>query len=946
LDDPLHERVRLALAPEFELDGRVAAGGMGIVYRARDVALDRVVAVKVLRPELATATARERFLREARLLARLQHPNIVPVHRADERDGLPFYVMDFFEGHTLADRLQSGPLPPDELTRVSRGLLEALAAAHAAGIVHRDVKPQNIFLRQGRAVLGDFGIAREAVGSDSELTEDGLLLGTREYMSPEQLRGEPATERSDQYSAAAVLYNAASGKEWKALEDPARANWRGVPGWMVRPLRGALAADPARRWPSVAGLRRALERGQRRGRRAVALAILLATAVWFGRDAYDALVPPTPTRDHRDLAILPFTVVGGPADSLGLLVPQWIDINLNLFPSLTKVSFGRGAAWRDSNPQAEPEAALRALDVDRVVTGHLTLSAGRLTLHLALTDSAGTQVLPPMQTAAPTDPLETLGEVAAFRVGTSVGRTPGTDLPNLSSTNARAVGAFMEGEERFDEDSWHAAAAAYGRAVAADPSWALARWRQVVARLWSRQGSWEAVTALALCCAAQLPRMEAGLAHAMGDTDYRTRFTIFDTLQAQYGGDSEFLLLFGSDLFHRGPLVGRGLPISLEIFDEAIRIKQGLTPAPAYDHMVWGNVRLGRRNEARRWLAARKRLQTTDPDEANIPDFLQLGYDFRWVPWRARMKLWLLERFGSDADRRLLTRYFRFSSTFDIPNGLDAMGRMASSRLLNNADRASGHVGQGLARLTWGQPALGIAQMDSAAQLLGTKEAELQRHQWRLMLPVLGAGRATEQEARMARAWLTQAAASGSMAPRARFTLAVDAWAQGDDARAAGLVTGLQALSLHDSTAAPLAMLAMALQVGDTAPRAALAATEWLVGHDSPAPGNDIFMRSLVHLRRAAWFEEAGDKAAALGAMLWYENSDMYRFPVREAQKAEVDAVASVAARVTRARLLLETGEQALPCALLARARQLWRNADSSLAGARASLDSLRAEAC
>jgi len=946
LDDSLLERLRLALAPEFELDGRVAAGGMGIVYRARDVALDRIVAVKVLRPELATATARERFLREARLLARLQHPNIVPVHRADERDGLPFYVMDFFEGHTLADRLASGPLPQDELAHVSQDLLDALAAAHAAGIVHRDVKPQNVFLRQGRALLGDFGIARESAGAESDLTEEGLLLGTREYMSPEQLRGEAATEQADQYSAAAVLYRAACGRDWKAADDPSHANWRGVPRWMARPLRRALATDPARRWHSVAALRRALGRGQKRGRRAVSLGIVLGLAVWFGRDAYDALIPPAPTSEHRDLAVLPFTVVGNPGDSQGVLVAQWVDINLNLFPSLTKVSFGRGAAWRDSNPQAEPEGALAALDVDRVVTGHLARSDGRLTLHLSLTDSAGTHTLPPIEARDPTDPPETLGEVAALAVGTSAGRTPGTDMRNLASTIPRAVGAFMEGEERFDEDSWHAAAAAYGRAVAADSSWALARWRQVVARLWSREGSWEAVQDLARCCAAQLPAMEAGLARAMGDKDYQTRFARFDTLEATYGGDSEFLLLFGSDLFHRGPLVGRGLPVSLDVFDEAIRLEQGLTPAPAYDHMVWGNVRLGQRAEARRWLAARKRLKTTDPDEANIPDFLQLGYDFRWVPWRAGIKLWLLERFASDADRRELTRFFRFSATFDTPNGQDAMGAMAATRLLNNADRASGHLGQALARFTWGQPAAGLAHADSAALLLGTPEAELQRHQWRLMLPVLGAGRAPEQEERSARSWLTQAAVGGPMAPRARFTLAVDAWARGEVTRAAGLADGLRELAGQDTLTAPLAALASALIVGDSAPRDALTATDSLAGHDSPGPGNDIFSRSLLHLRRAAWFEQLGNRAAALREILWYENSDMYRFPVREAQKAEVDAVASVAARVTRARLLLETGEQAQACAMLARARHLWRRADASLDSQRATLVSLQADAC
>ena len=178
MDDPLLERLRRALAPEFVVERRVAAGGMGIVYRAREAGLDRPVAIKVLRPELATAVARERFLREARLLARLQHSNIVPVHRADERDGLSYYVMDFMEGQTLADRLAAGPLPVDKVLRLARDLVEALAAAHEAGIIHRDVKPQNIFFIGHRALLGDFGIAHDTASDSLELTEEGALIGT------------------------------------------------------------------------------------------------------------------------------------------------------------------------------------------------------------------------------------------------------------------------------------------------------------------------------------------------------------------------------------------------------------------------------------------------------------------------------------------------------------------------------------------------------------------------------------------------------------------------------------------------------------------------------------------------------------------------------------------------------------------------------------------------
>src|SRR5689334_13520296 len=133
----LTERVRAALAPDYDSIEEIASGGMGVVFRARDVALDKPVAIKVIRPDQASATAVRRFLNEARALASVSHPNVVPVHRAGEADGLPFYVMDFIAGETLADRLERGPLDAAELGALARDLLGAVEAVHERGIVHR-----------------------------------------------------------------------------------------------------------------------------------------------------------------------------------------------------------------------------------------------------------------------------------------------------------------------------------------------------------------------------------------------------------------------------------------------------------------------------------------------------------------------------------------------------------------------------------------------------------------------------------------------------------------------------------------------------------------------------------------------------------------------------------------------------------------------------------------
>src|SRR5256886_14851391 len=155
------ERLRAALAPDYELLRELGSGGMGTVYLARDVRLDSSVAVKVLRPELWTVEAETQFVEEARILRRLRHANIVPVHDVDERQGLTFYVMDYLAGDTVQSRLEeSGPLSVDGARKLGRDLLEALEVAHQNGVIHRDVKPANVFFDGERGVLTDFGIAR------------------------------------------------------------------------------------------------------------------------------------------------------------------------------------------------------------------------------------------------------------------------------------------------------------------------------------------------------------------------------------------------------------------------------------------------------------------------------------------------------------------------------------------------------------------------------------------------------------------------------------------------------------------------------------------------------------------------------------------------------------------------------------------------------------------
>ncbi|MEU8777581.1 serine/threonine-protein kinase [Streptomyces sp. NPDC048606] len=207
----------------FELIAPLGSGGMGTVWRARDIALHREVALKEVRPpDPATAAAqpelavqlRERAVREARALARLAHPNVVTIHHIveppAEADGHPWIVMELVKGGSLADRLAEGPMPPAEVVRLGLDVLSALRAAHAEGVLHRDVKPANVLLRpDGAAVLTDFGIA--ALHGSTALTSTGVLIGSPEYIAPERARGEEGLAASDLWSLGMMLYVAAEG---------------------------------------------------------------------------------------------------------------------------------------------------------------------------------------------------------------------------------------------------------------------------------------------------------------------------------------------------------------------------------------------------------------------------------------------------------------------------------------------------------------------------------------------------------------------------------------------------------------------------------------------------------------------------------------------------------------------------------------------------------------
>ena len=212
----MHEGLESALSSRYRVDRELGRGGMATVFLAMDVRHDRRVALKVLHSELSSALGPDRFLREIKLAARLNHPHIVPLFDSGEAGGFLYYVMPVVEGESLRDRLlRDGKIPLEESLNLVRGVASALDYAHRQNIVHRDIKPENIMLQEGEAVVMDFGIAKAvSVASTDTLTQTGMMIGTPAYVSPEQAAGETQIDgRSDQYSLGCVLYEMLSGKK-------------------------------------------------------------------------------------------------------------------------------------------------------------------------------------------------------------------------------------------------------------------------------------------------------------------------------------------------------------------------------------------------------------------------------------------------------------------------------------------------------------------------------------------------------------------------------------------------------------------------------------------------------------------------------------------------------------------------------------------------------------
>jgi serine/threonine-protein kinase len=440
------ERIRTVLAEQYAIERELGRGGMATVYLAHDVKLDRQVAIKVLRPELAQSLGPARFLREIRIASRLTHPHILPVHDSGEADGLLFYVMPYVAGESLRDHIRrKGQLPLADAIRIAREVAEGLAYAHAENVVHRDIKPANILLAATHAVIADFGLARAIrVAAVDDLTSTGLALGTPPYMSPEQTYGSDQVDgRSDLYSLACVLYEMLAGeppftgasaqaivaKHRQQSPPPVRHVRPHVPASVEAALERALEKVPADRFQSVEEFARALADtnvpGAGRHRRLLAGgALALAGAAALGaimvtrqpRDGVPASAPrpaaPVTARDPTHIAVLYFDTEGSDSTIQSVangLTEDLID-QLVQVEALSVISSNGVRPYREG--AAPPDSIARALGVGTLVSGTVAGSLDQLRVTVRLIEAGGRQVDSKVLETSAGDILALRGELA------------------------------------------------------------------------------------------------------------------------------------------------------------------------------------------------------------------------------------------------------------------------------------------------------------------------------------------------------------------------------------------------------------------------------------------------------------------------------------------------------------------------------------------------------
>ncbi|MFW6085294.1 MAG: protein kinase domain-containing protein, partial [Gemmatimonadota bacterium] len=948
--DDLLRRIEAALAGRYEIEAELGRGGMAVVYRGRDIRHERDVAIKVLPPHLASAIGHERFLHEIKLAARLAHPYIVPILDSGEADGLLYYTMPVVRGETLQDRLhRESPLPIREALTIGCEVAEALAHAHAADVLHRDVKPSNILLTRDHALLADFGVARAAKTSgDERLTGTGVIIGTPAYMSPQQALSDDGLDPSaDQYSLACVLYEMLAGRvpfagtSHQAVllahatrePTPLRELRPELPARLAATVQRGMAKEPSNRFPSMEVFRGALagvaadaadSGGDRAGtvlvdepetpaiRRAVTVILvgLVATAAVWGASSLFSGNGGATTDDGRiRLAVLPCNVIVGaehPGDTiLGWNTAAEVSFSLDGTAGLDVLAVDEVA---DIPYPGEDSLAAVANRLGAGTLVQCVLSPGRgdsVRMNYDVWSDGALQSYA-MNLARLAPGVLDVERFAVRLVTLSAG-----DEPFEPTEDVLALRSFLLGYNAFIGERFAEAESLFAAAVRQDSSFALARWRQADVRRWmlapgpentnlrtlyerhrERLGRRNAfyVSALALPPAARLPRFDV----------------VLDSLRE----DAYAHLLYGDELVHRGPLFGFGLDTAAQ----ALRRATLLNPrfAPAWDHLALALMRQGDEAGSDSALVGLEQAASPSPEDYPMPQLLRIAWREHFRPdERGPGRRALI------ADRERLPAYARAGVRyFDLPELQLVLGlALANEARPGSEPWHSGMNAVAIAHASLGRPGdAGEAFRRATATVPQERAlaAGLFANLWSVVPAALGLegfGAARDSAAHE----LNALAADTSVAPLHR---ARAAWALALHEAGRATPTGTRAFARHRDRVRSLTETygldarmqrhieaVAAAQAGRW--REALDLGAPLVAWDSIGIVERPFNRSTFYLQRGAWYaalaRERSDPLladSAVAAWIWHLNTDLEGVPMRDVQAAEVDAALGTHARL------------------------------------------------